>query len=122
MTNAEAAELLSQFDTSPHPMWIFDVRTFSFLTVNEAAVRRYRFSRNEFLSMKVLDIRPSEDVVPLVRKQLRDRILSSDQEHWRHRSRDGHVFNVEITSRPITFNGAEAEIVLAREIGARQRL
>jgi PAS domain S-box-containing protein len=97
-------------------MWVFDIRSFAFLAVNDAAVRRYGFSREEFLSMTILDIRPGEDVVPLLRAELRDRKHSSDNERWRHRTCKGRVFEVEITSRPTTFNGVQAEIVLVREV------
>lgn len=112
----DSAELLQQLATSSDPMWIFNIRTFAFLVVNDTAIRRYGFSQEEFLSMTILDIRPSEDIVPLVRQGLRDRKHDSDNEPWRHRTRDGSVFEVEITSRAITFQGAQAEIVLVREV------
>ena len=38
------------FDSNPHPMWVFDVETLAFLAVNDAAVRLYGFSRDEFLA------------------------------------------------------------------------
>lgn len=113
----DSDELLRQFDGSPHPMWVFDVRTLAFLAVNDAAMRRYGFSRSEFLSMTILDIRPNEDVLPLIHEELRDRKYNSDHERWRHRTRSGHIFDVEISSRPITFGATQAEIVLAREVG-----
>jgi len=43
-------------------MWAFDVETLRFLEVNDAAVLSYGYSRAEFLSMTVLDIRSPEDV------------------------------------------------------------
>ena len=52
------------FYTSEVPMWVFDVQTFSFLEVNEAAVKQYGYSRREFLSRTILDIRPAEDIQP----------------------------------------------------------
>ncbi len=59
------------FDSSPIPMWVFDVDTLKFLAVNEATVRHYGFSRQEFLRMTIADIRPEEDIP-----------------HLRHRGRD----------------------------------
>ena len=50
------------FECTPQPIWVFDEETLSFLAVNEAAVRTYGYSREEFLSMTTEDIRPSEDV------------------------------------------------------------
>ena len=39
------------FDSNPHPMWVYDQETFAFLAVNDAAVRHYGYSRDEFLAM-----------------------------------------------------------------------
>ena len=37
------------FDNNPHPTWVFDRETLHFLAVNAAAVRKYGYSRDEFL-------------------------------------------------------------------------
>src|SRR5262249_42038954 len=50
------------FENTPQPMWVYDRETLAFLAVNEAACRHYGYSREEFLRMKVQDIRPAEDV------------------------------------------------------------
>jgi PAS domain S-box-containing protein len=50
------------FDSNPHPMWAYDLETLTFLAVNDAAIRHYGYSREEFLSMTIADIRPAEDV------------------------------------------------------------
>jgi hypothetical protein len=63
--------------------------------------------------MTILDIRPTEDVVPLLRDELRDGKHHADRETWRHRRKDGTVFPVMITSREITFNHLRAELVTA---------
>jgi PAS domain S-box-containing protein len=96
-------------------MWVFDRETFSFLDVNEAAVQQYGYSRQEFLAMKILDIRPPEDVPELLRKAGPQRPQGqSTGAHWRHRSRRGAVFPVAVTSWELTFRGRPAELVLAR--------
>jgi len=97
-------------------MWIFDIHSLAFLAVNDAAIRRYGFSREEFLSKTILDIRPAEDIVPLIREELKEQKHDSDNELWRHRSSDGRVFAVRITSRKIAFRGRLAEIVMAQEV------
>jgi PAS domain-containing protein len=45
------------FESIPQPTWVFDAETLSFLTVNEAAVRLYGYTREEFSSMTINDIR-----------------------------------------------------------------
>src|SRR5215470_1331547 len=109
ITNPEAIA----FTNEKTPMWIYDVRSLAFLAVNDAAVRRYGYSREEFLSMTILDIRPAEDVVPLLRDTLGARRHASDREHWRHRTEGGKVMDVQITSREVIFSGRLAEIVTA---------
>jgi PAS domain S-box-containing protein len=101
------------FYTSEVPMWLFDVQTFSFLEVNHAATRIYGYSRQEFLSMTILDIRPSEDIPPLLREELLRHRHDADSEVWRHRARDGRLFKAHITSRELLFYGRRAELVIA---------
>src|SRR3954471_16487140 len=48
------------FEQHPQPMFVCDRETSRFLTVNEAAIRLYGFSREEFLRLTLLDIRPPE--------------------------------------------------------------
>ena len=96
-------------------MWVFDRESLAFLDVNEAAVQQYGYSRQEFLAMKIVDIRPAEDVPLLLRQtQVLRPLGPSTGAHWRHRSRDGTVFPVAITSWELTFRGRAAELVLAR--------
>ena len=46
------------FESSPLPMWVFDASSLRYLAVNDAAVRLYGYSRDEFLGMTVEDLRP----------------------------------------------------------------
>jgi PAS domain S-box-containing protein len=101
------------FESSPTPMWIYDVKSLAFLAVNSAAVRRYGYSHGEFLSMTILDIRPSDDVIAILRDTLSARRHNADREHWRHRTKAGMVLDVQITSREVLFDGRLAEIVTA---------
>jgi len=100
---------------SPVPMWVFDRETLAFLDVNEVAIRNYGYSRDEFLSMTILDIRPLEDVKLLLRNTLNGRYAGpSSKEVWRHRKKNGTLFHVEITSWKVEFNGRPAEMVVAQ--------
>src|SRR5690606_23506349 len=63
MNTASLSDAL--FTRPPDPMWIYDVATLHFIEVNEAALARYGYSRQEFLSMTIADIRPPEDVPDL---------------------------------------------------------
>src|SRR5712691_8830056 len=54
------------FDSNPHPVWVYDLQTLAILDVNHSAVRKYGYSREEFLSLTIKDIRPPEDVPALL--------------------------------------------------------
>jgi len=96
-------------------MWIFDRHSLCFLDVNDAAVEAYGFSREEFLTMTLRDIRPQEDVPELLRQTPNPRPLGqSTAERWRHSDKYGNVFPVIITSWELIFHGQQAELVLAR--------
>ena len=56
------------FENNPHPMWVYDLESLAFLAVNDAAIHNYGYSREEFLSMTISDIRPPEDVPALLKK------------------------------------------------------
>ncbi len=104
------------FDTAETPMWVYDVKSLGFLAVNEAAVRRYGHSRDEFLAMTILDIRPAEDVIAILRETLGAGRHNSEQERWRHRTKAGRLIEVQITSREVIFHGHQAEIVAAEVV------
>ena len=114
-TAPESQVLGIPFARNAHPMWVFDRETLTFLDVNEAAVQQYGYSRREFLRMKIVDIRPREDVPELLRqtRDLRPNGQSTGA-NWRHKSKDGTVFSVAITSWELIFRGRAAELVLAR--------
>lgn len=109
----------SLFDANPHPMWVFDVQTLRFLNVNDAAVVHYGYSREEFLSMTIADIRCAQDVVPLgdVVQQLDQ--ASPAPAVWRHRLKDGRIIQVEISSHALEYDGRAARMVLAHDITQR---
>ena len=96
-------------------MWVFDRETLAFLDVNDAAVQQYGYSRDEFLSMAIREIRPPEDVPELLRQTPVPRPQGqSTAERWRHQAKNGAIFPVTITSWELTFRGRPAELVLAR--------
>jgi PAS domain S-box-containing protein len=104
------------FENNPHPTWVFDRETLRFLAANAASVRKYGYSRDEFLAMTTKDIRPPEDVpAPL---EAGGTIREGDENNGtrRHRLKDGTVIDVESTSYALTFLGRPARVVVAVDI------
>jgi PAS domain S-box-containing protein len=111
----ERYELL--LSTSPDPMWICDLETLAFLDVNRAAENRYGYSREEFLRLTILDIRPIEDIPKILRLALhpnenRPRI---DAFIARHRNKAGDIFEVEVSGEEIVFQGRQARLVIIHD-------
>ena len=102
-------------------MWVCDLETLAFLEVNHAAVEKYGYAREEFLTMTLKDIRPSEDVSRLLDNMAK---LRSELEHsgeWRHTLRNGRIIDVEITPHTGAYHGRKASLVIGRDITERKR-
>ncbi len=110
------------FDSNPQPMWVFDLQSLAFLAVNDAAVIQYGYSRDEFLSMTIRDIRPAEEQRRLDKELGRDRVGLNTAGVWRHRRKDGREMDVEIASHPVMHAGRPAKLVLASDVTERCRV
>lgn len=111
------------FHLSPEPMWVYERETFRFLDVNEAAVRHYGYSREEFLSMTIHNIQAGEEPTSLSS----GKIYSGDNEmksehcsrYFRHIRKNGNPIMVEISQNTIEFNNVNAGIVAVRDVSEK---
>ncbi len=111
------------FEASPHPMWLYDSETRAFLAVNDAAVEHYGHSRQEFLAMRVDEIRAPDRPSGILDAIGRIPAAESLQpQKCRHRKKDGTIIDVEIRSHPILLAGKSAELVLADDVTDRKML
>ena len=115
------------FEGNPFPLWVYDLGTLRFLAVNDSAVEHYGYSREEFLEMTIRDIRPPDELDRLEEDVAAVRTGAIDPgswnaAHWRHRKKDGTVFEVEIRSSTLSFGGWPARLVLAKDVSAERRL
>jgi diguanylate cyclase (GGDEF)-like protein/PAS domain S-box-containing protein len=110
------------FTRHPHPMWVYDVRTLQFIEVNEAALSHYGYTRQEFLSMTIDQIRPPEDVVMLAANLTVGREGLEASGPWRHRTKAGVLIDVEIASHRLVFDGRDCILVMAQDISERRVL
>ncbi len=102
-------------------MWVYDLETLRFLEVNDAAIALYGYSREEFLTMRITDIRPPEDVARLLEHVAAGRPRLQKSGEWRHRHKDGQLIDVQITSHTLTYAGRRAALVVAEDITQRKR-
>ena len=108
------------FEANPQPMWVFDVETLAFLAVNDAAVRHYGYSRDEFLDMSIMDIRPAEDP-PGIAGRPPDRAAPRGVALHPAPAEGRHHVDMELVSHELELDGRRARLVLATDISERTR-
>jgi len=99
------------FESNPLPMLVCDQETLRFLAVNEAAIKHYGYSREQFLSMSTLDIRPKEDW-----EKVRGVIGKAESESapgtlWRHRKADGSLIEVAVHKQSLSYEGRASSLL-----------
>jgi PAS domain S-box-containing protein len=110
------------FEGNPAAMFVYDAETLRFLAVNEAAVRRYGRSREEFLQMTLLDMRPEEESVNLREILAQHRGGPARATGLRHQRRDGTLIDVEVTYDDIDFAGRHARLAVVEDVTERRRI
>ncbi|MCC5622207.1 PAS domain S-box protein [Nostoc sp. CHAB 5715] len=110
------------FSKNPNPMWVFNQDNLQFLDVNEAAVIHYGYSREEFLQMRITDIRPPGDV-PIFREYLGQKQTSFHfTGQWRHQRKNGQIIDVEIFTYSINYASYNAQLVNIRDITEHKKI
>ena len=119
---AREQEYRLMFDANPQPMWVYDIKTLHFLDVNHAAVSVYGYSRDEFLSMTIADIRQPEDIPTMQASVNTPRTGARRDGPWRHLRRDGTALWVEVAASFLQFDGRQARLILAVDVTERHTI
>lgn len=104
------------FEASPIPIMIYDDATLAILAVNPATIALYGYSREEFLSMTVRDIRPAEDIPAFLTHMETEADKGERTGTWRHRRKDGSVIQVEVNSHALDWKEHSARLVIVHDI------
>lgn len=106
------------FEANPVPMYVFDMKDGRFLHVNDAACIKYGYSKEQFMKMTIVDIRPPGEAGKLM--DLNSMITNRDYSGIMiHINKDKTVFPVEIETNVIRFEDREARLVLATDVSER---
>lgn len=110
------------FEGNPIPMWVYDPETLRFVAVNDAAIEHYGYTREQFLTMTLLDIRPAEDhdEVRRVAGTTRPPDYRSGRT-WRHKKADGSLIDVAVFTRVFSYQGRRASIGAIFDVTERKR-
>lgn len=104
------------FYMSPLPMFVCDAEKRSFLDVNHAAVRHYGYSYEEFMSMMLKDIHPTETHTSFQKAVSTINKGAFFKGEFKHVKKDGEIIDVDIQSNAIDYSGTEARLILATDI------
>ena len=106
------------FNNNPASIIIWDMETLGITEVNESALEVYGYSRDEFLQLTVLDIRPIDEhdkFLHLV-NQARENDFYRKTMTWRHIDSNGHIIIMEISSHNIMYNGRKSVLALGKDV------
>lgn len=110
------------FESHPLPLLVYDFETREFLAVNEAALAQYGYSREEFLRLKLEDIRPP-DQIDMMFDHLSDTDPDAPDRHIAtHRKRRGDAIEVEVNAYPFALDGRRARLALIDNVSERARV
>jgi two-component system cell cycle sensor histidine kinase/response regulator CckA len=102
------------FERNPLPMWVSDEETHAILAVNDAAVARYGYSREEFLTMGLGDLPHDDEALPPpFRGAGEDEMLTGYP--CKHQCKDGTVIGVETSWSVVPFDGRQAILTVVND-------
>jgi PAS domain S-box-containing protein len=107
------------FDLNPQPMLAYDLENFRITAVNRAAIRRWGYSEDEFLSLSMLDLRPAgEYQVFLSRVSIPDYTLAQNF-IFKYVTKDGHEFQAEAAVQVFESQGRWFKLVVLNDVTSR---
>jgi PAS domain S-box-containing protein len=109
------------FHFSPLPMWVINLDTYAFLDVNKATIEHYGYTREEFLSMTLKELRPAEDVAGFIKDIEEDKGQPGlvARRITVHKKKNGELIKVEVQFAQFIYKGVKSNIVIATDITER---
>ena len=109
------------FDTSPSPIYLFDVETLAIVAVNDTAVHYLGRGREALLGTAVTELCVPEDVEAVVRALAAAGPVERGRRQ-RHLRQDGTVTDAEVTSHLMSFGGRRVRCAVLADITEREQL
>lgn len=104
------------FENNPMPMWMTSIPELNILDVNESALRQYGYTREEFLRLNSMDLRPTEDTEPVFTETEHAAPAAGTSLQWRHKKKDGSIIYVEVFNYQIIYEGKPVWLGLSIDI------
>lgn len=105
------------FKDNPNPMLIYDLETMGINKVNDAAIRLYGYSENEFKNLSINELGASADgfFPPISGSHGKDGYFGSREIY--HKNKVGHTFSIKISYQDVPNDGQASErLVVVHDI------
>lgn len=110
------------FDSNPQAMLVYDLETLNILAVNNAAIEKYGYSKDEFYKLTIKDITPPEDIESLLQNVSTHTGKYQSSTGWRHKKKDGTIIDVEILSHELEMGGCRARFVSVNDVTEKKKV
>ncbi len=108
------------FNNNPFPLWIYDPKTFRFLSVNAASAKVHGYTVEELYQKKLTDIVHPDIKLASAPDQNTESVRI--ERHSKHIKKDGSIISMNVTAYDIRFRGRAARIALAEDISQREEM
>ena len=109
------------FEKNPVPMWVVDKSSQRYLNVNSAALEHYGYTRDEFLKMTLVDLRPPRERQRILDDAKNNFGIDNGKEDWVHLKAEGTEILVSTYSTPIKYENKDAAIVVSIDVTERRK-
>jgi two-component system, cell cycle sensor histidine kinase and response regulator CckA len=109
-------------EDSPEPMLVVDAETLAFLEVNQAAIDKYGYSRDEFRNLRLTDIVPLEDRGHVTSAIQKDRLDGPGFVEIRHILANRQTVEVDMLLHRIRYGDRQAALIVPQDGTRRKQL
>lgn len=107
---------MNLFNNNPNVLFICEANTLKIIDINDAAIEKYGYSRNEFVNLTIHDI-----TVEAYQNDIYGNYLDSDpffshSKTWKHKTKKGNTISMRLFSHDIFINKKKSVFVLATDI------
>lgn len=104
---------------NPQPIYVYEKESLRFLDVNDAALKLYGYSVDEFLQMDLTDLYTSEDIQTLLESAQEIFKDGEFSKPFKHRKKDGDYIYVRMSRIDYQHEGSDAYLNILEDVSNR---
>lgn len=111
------------FNKSPIPKWIFDVHSLEIVDVNESSIKKYGYSKKEFLQMTFKDLMPNEDW-PIMEEKIESVEMTEGIMNFginTHIKKDKSRIKADVSGHKIYYSDRDCMLIESIDVTERER-